>query len=161
MSTKRFEEFWKLYPNRVNKKKAKELWEKQGCDAVAETILGHLTTRVKTDEKWLKGFIIGPEVFIRGERWQDEYQEAKSKFKGYSPDTTVVDESIPSPGLLGTARYYNVATQDESGKQFTAEQITKLFYAKKAQNEGRLDSQHLLQLPESSRCHLIGIRPPF
>ena len=156
MSTKRFEEFWKLYPNRVNKKKAKELWSKQNCDDVAESILGHLTTRVKTDKKWLEGYIIGPEVFIRGERWTDEYEEAKPKFNRYEPSTTIVDDSIPNEGQLGAARAAGICLQDDEGNPFNTEQLSKLSYAVEWERRGIPDERniHKQQLPESSHKYM-------
>jgi len=163
MSTIRFDEFWKLYPNRVNKKKAKELWSKQNCDDVAESILGHLTTRVKTDKKWLEGYIIGPEVFIRGERWTDEYEEAKPKFNRYEPSTTIVDESIAGEGLLGSARALNVAIKDDAGVPFTTEQLSRLIWCKDWMKRGIPVARnvHMTQLPEAFHKYFEGVGVPF
>jgi len=143
----RFDEFWKIYPKRVNKKQAKTLWTDKGLDSLADMIIGHVTTRVKDDEQWLKGYIVGPEVFLRNEKWEDEY-EVKKQFKQQAK--VFIDPSVPTAGLLGAARYYDVCTEG-----LTIEQIEKLIWAK------RLGGIHLQQIPESSRDLLENVKPPF
>ena len=146
----KFDEFWKVYPNKVNKKKARELWDAANLDEKAETIIYHTEIRAKKDEKWLKGYIIGPDVFIRNERWNDEYQESKPKFTRYVGPEPASDPTVPSEGLLGAARAANVSSEG-----LTSVQIEKLIWAK------RHGGIHLEQLPKSQHHLLTGPKPPF
>lgn len=65
-----FEEFWKLYPRHVEKKKASMKWEKLPCEAQA-AIMADLPARTKSDQ-WMRGFIPHPTTYLNGERWNDE-----------------------------------------------------------------------------------------
>ena len=65
-----FENFWKLYPKKVAKKKAEQKWERLTKET-QEIILADLPKRVKCDQ-WLKGFILDPTTYLNGERWLDE-----------------------------------------------------------------------------------------
>jgi hypothetical protein len=75
----RFDEFWKLYPRREGRKACETKWEQKKLDAIADTIVGHLTTRVKSDKKWRDGFVPMPLTFLNQERWTDEYETIQPK----------------------------------------------------------------------------------
>lgn len=92
----RFDDFWSLYPKRVNKKTAKDLWVRKGLDDHAAEIVAHLERRVRLDAQWKKGYICGPEVFLRREKWNDEYQEISLTQR--PAERQEQDEDIPPQG---------------------------------------------------------------
>lgn len=65
-----FEEFWKLYPRKVEKKKAQSKWNHLK-KSDQEAILADLPKRAKCDQ-WQRGFIPYPMTYLNGERWNDE-----------------------------------------------------------------------------------------
>lgn len=75
-----FEDFWKVYPKRVNKKEAIASWNKATLPSL-ETILKSIEKQ-KMSEQWLKDkgqFIPYPSSWINKERWNDEVPgEAKA-----------------------------------------------------------------------------------
>jgi len=75
-----FEEFWKIYPNKVEKKKTEEKWERLPIET-QKIIIADIPKRFK-GEKWSKEngkFIEMPTTYINGERWTDEIKEVKEK----------------------------------------------------------------------------------
>jgi hypothetical protein len=71
----RFDDFWAEYPKKVEKKKARALWEKRGLDALADRIIADLSQRKKQDAAWIKDggkYIPNPTTYINGDRWEDE-----------------------------------------------------------------------------------------
>jgi glutaredoxin len=78
-----FDEFWKLYPNKVEKKKSEEKWNRLSIE-IQRIILLDIPKR-KSGEKWSKDngkYIEMPTTYINGERWNDEIKiiEQKSNF---------------------------------------------------------------------------------
>lgn len=65
-----FEDFWKLYPRKVEKKKASAKWARVPCELHAQ-ILADIEARKKSDQ-WTRGFIPHPTTYLNGERWNDE-----------------------------------------------------------------------------------------
>ena len=75
-----FDEFWKLYPNKVEKKKAEIKWNKLTLE-VQKKIIDDLPQRV-VGEKWKKEngrFIEMPTTYLNGERWNDEIKKTNTK----------------------------------------------------------------------------------
>ena len=70
-----FDEFWKLYPNKVAKKAAFKVFEKiNPSDALLKQILAALERNIAS-EKWQRDggeFIPNPTTWLYGERWEDE-----------------------------------------------------------------------------------------
>lgn len=74
-----FEDFWKEYPNKTAKKKAKESWEKAFrdvafVDAHFLVVMNGLK-KAKASKKWVKNggeFIEHPTTWLNQERWNDE-----------------------------------------------------------------------------------------
>jgi hypothetical protein len=68
-----FEDFWKTYPRKVNKKEALASWKKAKTpvlDIIIKTI-----EKQKTSDQWLKDngqFIPYPSTWLNQERWNDE-----------------------------------------------------------------------------------------
>lgn len=72
-----FEEFWKIYPSKKNKQRAKELWFAQECQLITH-ILCKLREQIKNDKHFIDGFHPSACNYISGKRWEDEI-ELKSK----------------------------------------------------------------------------------
>ena len=79
-----FDEFWAVYPNKRDKSKARELWQKLDPDAALEKqIIAAVKQQAKSDE-WTKDggqFVPYPSTWLRRRRWEDE------------PTTPIVTES--------------------------------------------------------------------
>ena len=70
-----FEEFWNLYPKKVNKKKAKDKFCKV-CknEEIFKQLMNGLTIQIQSKD-WLKEngqYIPHPTTWLNGERWNDE-----------------------------------------------------------------------------------------
>lgn len=77
----KFEQFWKLYPKKQNKKKV-QLWfkNKQPNDALFDTIIKKLKNFIDTVD-WQKEngkYIPMPTTWLNGERWNDEIKSGSS-----------------------------------------------------------------------------------
>lgn len=66
-----FENFWSLYPRKVEKKKAEDKWNKLD-EEIQMVILSDLPKRTVEDRQWLAGYIPHPTTYLNGERWNDE-----------------------------------------------------------------------------------------
>lgn len=75
-----FEEFWKEYPKKVNKKNAlREFKKKKDIEAIMPTILADLEYK-KRSKDWTKDngqYIPYPERYIKNERWNDVNEVAE------------------------------------------------------------------------------------
>lgn len=75
-----FDEFWKLYPNKVNKKKAHNKFSQLSHETHL-VILGDLPKRI-TSEEWTKEcgrFVPHPTTYLNGARWEDEIKARTSR----------------------------------------------------------------------------------
>lgn len=70
----RFPDFWKAYPTKRNKKKARDAWKRKRLDAKADEIIADVEARIKKDGQWLEGYVPHPTTYINGERWEDEIE---------------------------------------------------------------------------------------
>lgn len=74
-----FNEFWKLYPKKVDKANARKKWLRlKPNDELFKTIMSALENQI-TLKKWHeidKQYIPNPTTWINGERWEDEIKEA-------------------------------------------------------------------------------------
>lgn len=74
LTSKRFDDFWKVYPNRKDKKAARARWEKNDLDQHADAIIAAVLVQAKQDA-WTKDngqFIPLPSTYLNKERWLDE-----------------------------------------------------------------------------------------
>jgi hypothetical protein len=69
--SKSFDLFWSSYPSKTNKKRTQELWNSKRLDSKLEAILSFVEKAKQTD-RWQKGFIKAPDVFLRNESWTDD-----------------------------------------------------------------------------------------
>lgn len=86
--TIKFEEFWKMYPNKKAKVVAKKAWAKiTDIDTIFTVIMSALDAHKKT-EQWTKSggkFIPHPATWLNQRRWEDELETEinnNSKFNG-------------------------------------------------------------------------------
>lgn len=73
-----FDEFWDLYPKKVDKREAAELWAKVGINGTRELILTALRQH-KQSEQWLElggKYIPSPARWLRKRKWEDELKPA-------------------------------------------------------------------------------------
>lgn len=70
-----FDEFWAVYPNKRDKSKARELWQKLDPDeALKKQIIAAVKQQAKSDE-WTKDggqYVPYPSTWLRRRRWEDE-----------------------------------------------------------------------------------------
>ena len=70
-----FDEFWAVYPNKKDKSKARELWQKLDPDeALKKQIIAAVKQQAKSDE-WTKDggqYVPYPSTWLRRRRWEDE-----------------------------------------------------------------------------------------
>lgn len=84
-----FEDFWKIYPRKVDKKGSYQKWIRAGADdskALTETIIDDVKRRItgdwnKTDEK----YIPHPSTYLNQRRWEDEITPTKTDDDEYYP----------------------------------------------------------------------------
>lgn len=75
-----FDEFWKAYPRKVNKKEAQSVWSKAVIPSL--DIILTAVEKQKQSDQWLKDdgkFIPYPSSWLNKERWNDEGKEPKKE----------------------------------------------------------------------------------
>jgi hypothetical protein len=71
-----FEEFWRVWPNKVAKKAALRAWAKVPIKAHRQIV--YAIGRAKNSDQWRRGVIPHPATWLNGNRWEDyEYVEPK------------------------------------------------------------------------------------
>lgn len=76
----RFDEFWKIYPRKENKKKAHAIWERRQLDLKADLIINDVILRMEKHEPWKdKQYIPHATTYLNGERWEDEIRECEDR----------------------------------------------------------------------------------
>lgn len=96
--TEAFLKFWDAFPKRrrKNRKKAFEAWRKNGCEAMADTIIANVQHRAKKDIDWIKSdgaYVPMPTTYLNGGAWSDGFQERKAGTENQAP--TEIDEPPP------------------------------------------------------------------
>ena len=79
----RFEDFWSAWPaskRKVGKGACEAKWVRFGLDAVADRIIGHVTS-MKGTEQWQTGFEPAPLTYINQKRWQDDAPQVVRRVK--------------------------------------------------------------------------------
>ena len=70
--TESFDRFWSVYPSKVNKKRAYDVWKKlKPDDDLVEKMLKSIEAWKRT-RKWMSGYVPNPDKWLRGENWNDE-----------------------------------------------------------------------------------------
>ena len=66
-----FDTFWNSYPKKELKKKSLEIWKRKKLDSHLEEILAFIEKAKQTD-RWKKGYVKQPPVFLNNESWNDD-----------------------------------------------------------------------------------------
>jgi hypothetical protein len=78
----RFETFWSLYPKKIAKKKAHDIWKRKKLDSQIDAIVNKLKEQIALDNQWQDvQFIPNPTTYLNGERWDDEIQKSTQPHK--------------------------------------------------------------------------------
>lgn len=68
----RFDEFWKLYPNKKGSVKAtRAKWVREKLDAKADEIMAHVRLMIASDDGWGRGYVPTGATYVNQERWTD------------------------------------------------------------------------------------------
>jgi hypothetical protein len=73
-----FNQFWNAYPKKELKKKTQEIWQRNKLDLHLEEILRFIEV-AKNSDRWKKGFVKQPPVFLNGECWNDDLSSYQDK----------------------------------------------------------------------------------
>ena len=73
-----FNQFWEVYPKKELKKKSQEIWQRKKLDGSLKVILDFIE-RAKNTDRWQKGYIKQPPVFLNGECWNDDLSAYNDK----------------------------------------------------------------------------------
>jgi len=82
--------FWSAYPKKELKKKAEDKWKSKKLDSKIQEILDFIE-RAKQTDRWKKGFIKAPPVFLGNECWNDDLESYKDKFNSRSKSVAVIN----------------------------------------------------------------------
>jgi hypothetical protein len=69
-----FDEWWKLYPRKQDKKKARDAWIKHDCEKDAESLIDTLRNQISNDAQYSgdQQFIPLPSSYLNKEKYNDE-----------------------------------------------------------------------------------------
>ena len=68
-----FDDFWKIYPNKVKKQDALKAWKSGKCEKIADTIIADVQKRISTEWKGAEmQYIPHPTTYLHQRRWEDE-----------------------------------------------------------------------------------------
>ena len=73
-----FNQFWTTYPKKELKKKSYEIWLRKKLDSSLPEIMAFIEKAKQTD-RWSKGFIKAPPVFLNNEAWNDDLESYNDK----------------------------------------------------------------------------------
>lgn len=108
-----FDEFWKNYPVKKNKIRAKRIWERKKLTPLLILILTDIVKRQQHDAQWQdKQFIPHPATYLSNELWHDEISTA-------SPPKT--KSSLQNNGdamSRAVNQYLKGNTYDQHGRAF-------------------------------------------
>ena len=79
-----FDEFWKHFPRKVDKERARKAWDKLNSSRPETCVLLHALAQQKQSEQWIKNdgaFIPYPATWLKGKRWNDEAQPMHTRVK--------------------------------------------------------------------------------
>lgn len=100
-TTKKFDEFYDLYPKKANRKKAAAIWNREGYEKIADTIIGDVRARSRRHEGWSqRRFIPAPDVYLNGMKWEDEIVEKEGASKPRPSSERQRSETVYSADYL-------------------------------------------------------------
>lgn len=81
-----FDQFWDVYPKKVDKERAKKAWQKlMGSRPDLSVLLTALAQQQKS-RQWQEGFIPNPATWLTGKRWNDELPQTPDSLKTMAHD---------------------------------------------------------------------------
>lgn len=83
-----FDDFWRLYPNKVKKQDAHKAWKAGKCGGIADTIIADVQKRIETEWKGVEmRYVPHPTTYLHQRRWEDETppQERKDSSTKHNP----------------------------------------------------------------------------
>jgi len=104
-----FDPFWSIYPKKVKRKKAFEIWKRKKLDSKAPMIISDIKNRLVKDSRWLDGYIPDPTTYLNGELWDDEVKSPRvqpENFKSNSQIMRIGSQSGLSPRRGETMEEY-------------------------------------------------------
>ena len=72
--------FWELYPKKVKRKSALDLWTRKRLDSLAERIYSDIPQRIASDRRWKAGYVPDPTTYLQQERWNDEIEQRAERW---------------------------------------------------------------------------------
>lgn len=77
-----FDEFWKTYPVKKNKVRAKRIWDKEKFRLIVTLICSDVLKRTHSEPQWQdKQFIPHPATYLSNKLWEDEFLLASTPRK--------------------------------------------------------------------------------
>lgn len=70
----RFEEWWKAYPKKINKRGCLEKWRARKLDSLADIIIADTKARKMHDARWLQNIIPNSTTYLNQSRWESEIE---------------------------------------------------------------------------------------
>jgi DNA replication protein DnaC len=68
-----FDEFWKIYPIKKNKVRAKKIWDKEKFRLIVTLICSDVLKRTRSEPQWQdKQYIPHPSTYLGNKLWEDE-----------------------------------------------------------------------------------------
>lgn len=78
-----FDEFWKIYPIKKNKVRAKKIWDREKLSLVVTLICCDVLKRTKAEAQWQdKQFIPHPSTYLHNQLWNDDITEGSQQPSG-------------------------------------------------------------------------------
>lgn len=87
----RFDEFWAAYPKKVKRRPSQAIWSRKRLERHADIILADITSRLKDDDRWQRGFIPDPTTYLNQERWTDEITQPQENHHEPNSRLSAVD----------------------------------------------------------------------
>jgi DNA-binding MarR family transcriptional regulator len=90
----RFDDWWVVYPKKVEKKKAKAIWIRRKLDPLADVLIEDTSTRPSRCSSWQAGYVPNPTTYLTGDRWEDEPIKAKANGNGSISPLPINDDEL-------------------------------------------------------------------
>jgi hypothetical protein len=73
----RFDDFWKIYPRKKDKKRAHDIWIKRKLDGIADIIIEKVKKQIEFESQWKnRQYIPHPSRYLSDKLWEDEITES-------------------------------------------------------------------------------------
>lgn len=87
-----FDEFWRIYPVKKNKERAKRIWDRQKFSTIVTLICCDVMTRIEKEPQWQdKQYIPHPSTYLGNKLWNDEVTQPSSTHKKSSGKSSSFD----------------------------------------------------------------------